>query len=162
MFSQFNVTEDGLQSWFNGPSYLAWSRSGDVKAYNGPLSPQFRQDQFNMLVAVTARARELGMTVVLPGFVGRVPAALAAVYPKANITTLPKWQGFNATYSGAAFLAPSDALYTEISSAYMEALFNNVGTDHMYYGGLTNGACGIARFGWRLCRLHESNCSRCP
>ncbi len=29
--SQFNVTEEDLQTWFTGPAFLAWNRMGNIE-----------------------------------------------------------------------------------------------------------------------------------
>eukprot|EP00301_Raphidiophrys_heterophryoidea_P004159 c11825_g1_i2.p1 GENE.c11825_g1_i2~~c11825_g1_i2.p1 ORF type:complete len:766 (+),score=152.94 c11825_g1_i2:55-2352(+) len=131
--SQFGMSSDDLDAWFTGPAFLAWGRMGNIRAYGGPLSMEWKQQQFALQQQIMKRLRDLSITAVLPGFAGHVPPAFITKYPSAKITTLPTWAGFNSTFSGDFVLDATDPLFQSIAVAVLKAqedAYN--GTDHVF------------------------------
>ena len=74
-----------------------------------------------MQTEILGAMRALGMTPVLAGFSGRVPAALQAMYPDADIIRAADWNGFEDQYGRDYMLAPTDPLFREIGAAVTSA-----------------------------------------
>lgn len=73
--------------------------------------------QLELQKKIVSRMVSLGMTPVLTGFAGHVPASLVMRYPSARVTHLPAWHGHmvNGTYT----LDPTDPLFVKIGSAFV-------------------------------------------
>lgn len=80
------------------------------------------------------------MTNVLPCFNGYVPAVLQRIFPTANITAAPHWNGFNSSYQ-TYLLDPTDPLFFTIGKKFVEEIISEFGTDHMYVGILVSSLC---------------------
>lgn len=94
----------------------------NMRAWGGPLDRDWRQGQRDLQARILQRMREFGMWPVLPGFSGRVPDAVARVFPGANITHNGLWGNFNATYSGNALLQPGDPLFAKLGQQWYSML----------------------------------------
>ena len=77
---------------------------------------------------IVTRERELGMTPVLQGFTGHVPAGLKEVFPQAKLERLSPWCEFPPTH----FLNPQDPLFARIGKRFIEEQARQFGTDHLY------------------------------
>jgi alpha-N-acetylglucosaminidase len=111
-----------------GPAYLPFGWMGCIDGWGGPL-PQSWIDRHRALeTKILARERELGMTPVLQGFTGHVPAALRDRHPGARFRQLPSWCGF----PGTLFVDPLDPLFLRIGKALVEEQTRQFGTDHLY------------------------------
>lgn len=66
---------------------------GNIDGWQGPLSQDWIEDQYELQKRILERERAFGMTPILPAFAGHVPYALKTKYPEANITLLAPWGG---------------------------------------------------------------------
>ncbi|NMC38227.1 MAG: alpha-N-acetylglucosaminidase [Bacteroidales bacterium] len=127
VYEKHGITADGLKDFFVGPAYNAFGRMGCIDGYGGPL-PQSWIDSENVLQKkILKRERELGMTPVLQGFTGHVPASLIKRNPGLKHTTL-KWLDFPETY----LLDWEEPLFDEIGREFISELTVEYGTDHFY------------------------------
>jgi alpha-N-acetylglucosaminidase len=120
LYREFGLTNEEIDAHFAGYAFLPWGRMGNIRGWGGPLSSHWRQDQYEMHKKILARAEELGMTPVLPGFAGHVPAALVKHYPNSTFTRSAGWGHFNSTYSQDYLLQPADPLFEKIGSRFIE------------------------------------------
>jgi alpha-N-acetylglucosaminidase len=104
----------------------------------GTLDMSFIEAQRDLQVVNLAAMRAYGMTPVLPGFAGHVPAGLRALYPNASFTTSADWNGFNASYSSVTLLEPTDPLFTTVGEQFYRLLIAAFGTDSYYNSDLYN------------------------
>jgi alpha-N-acetylglucosaminidase len=58
---------------------------GNVDGWAGPLPQSWIVRKALLQKQILARMRQFGMTPILPGFAGHVPAALKQHYPNADI-----------------------------------------------------------------------------
>ena len=84
---------------------------GNIRGWAGPLPAAWHKSQLELQHKILSSMRKFGMTPVLPGFAGHVPAGLMRVFPKANVSRMDQWGHFNTTYCCTYLLDPSDALY---------------------------------------------------
>ena len=132
LYSTIGLTDKEIKSYFSGPAFLAWQRMGNLRGWGGPLDNGWIQQQYQIQKQILARARELGMISVLPGFSGHVPQGLFRIYPNANYTRSATWNRFNSTYSEDYLLEPTDSLFQQVGSQFYKLLIQEFGTDHVY------------------------------
>lgn len=138
------LTEAEVQTSFNGPAFMSWSRSYEASWENGgvfdsngtfdyALDTGFLEGQFALQKKIVTRQMELGIGSVLPAFSGKVPGQLKRLFPEANITGLGT--------AGPAWLDGLDPLFTNISTSFMSkaiAAFGRTGfyeADGYFVGG---------------------------
>ena len=71
------------------------------------------------------RARELGMTPVLPAFAGFVPSAMKARYPASAIHDSNGWGQFGKTH----YIEPPDPLFRRVGAAFVKRVCAEYGCD---------------------------------
>jgi len=127
-YKAMGLTDAELWRFFSGPAFLPWNRMGNMQAWGAldsqvaGLDDSWMDRDFALQQTILAAMRELGMTPVLPGFAGHVPAALARVFPAAAFSHSPDWCGFNATYGSVALLEPTDAAFVTVGAAVNRAI----------------------------------------
>ena len=112
-----------------GPAYLPWGWMGNIDGLGGPLPARWIDDHVQLERQILARERSLGMTPVLQGFTGHVPASIKQVFPDAKIHQTGDW---SAGFSGTWFLDPLDPLFQRIGKRFIERQTELFGTDHYY------------------------------
>eukprot|EP00035_Acanthoeca_spectabilis_P013358 m.247563 g.247563 ORF g.247563 m.247563 type:complete len:836 (+) comp15862_c1_seq1:155-2662(+) len=134
LYREFGMTDAEILSFFTGPAFLAWHRMGNLKTFAGPLPPSYLEHSEQLTKRILKRARELGMTPVLPGFSGHVPNELKerADAPSESFSELPTWSGFSRKHSGLAFVEPTSELYLTLGKRFIEIQTELFGTDHLY------------------------------
>ena len=112
-----------------GPAYLPWGWMGNIDGLGGPLPDSWIDGHVTLERQILARERALGMTPVLQGFTGHVPASIAEVHPTALVHRTGDW---SAGFSGTWFLDPTDSLFQRIGRRFVEVQTALYGTDHLY------------------------------
>lgn len=125
---KLGLTDEEMLRHLTGPAYLAWHHMGNVDGMGGPLPQSWIDGQAELQRRILQREREYGMTPVLCGFYGHVPAAIAEKRPEARITQLNPWFGMPGVY----FLDPRDPLFMEVAAVFYEEQTRLYGTDHLY------------------------------
>ncbi len=128
VWRSYGMSDDAIRSYFSGPAHLPWHRMANLDGFGGPLPQHWIDAQKKLQKMILKRERELNMTPVLPAFAGHVPHQIAVRYPKADITTLSPWCGFESTY----FLNSTDPLFADIQRRYLKYQHRLYGTDHIY------------------------------
>ena len=130
VFRALGVSDEGMGGFFAGPAFLAWYRMGNVRGVGlpvgAPLPQAWIDAQWALQLRIVARAKALGMTPVLPGFAGFVPAALAAAQPAQATAIGPSasWDdAFNGTFCCNDRVNVTDAadFYVQIGAAFITA-----------------------------------------
>ncbi len=131
VWREFGLEDSVIRRYFTGPAHLPWHRMLNIDAWQGGLPQSWLDDQEQLQRRITARERELNMRPVLPAFAGHVPSALTAVYPKAKITRLGAWAGFDERYA-CSYLDPEDPLFVQIQQSFLRHQTEMYGTNHVY------------------------------
>ncbi len=128
----YSLTDLSIRDWFNGPSFLTWSRgqNGHGAGIAGPLPRSYMRNQLALAQQVVQRALDFDMLPALPGFQGNVPYALAAATGDKNITDQGNQTGW---------LDSRDPLFAALADAYMGKLC----------GALGEGACAAGSW-WQM------------
>ena len=124
VFTALGLNSTDIDTWFNGPAFLTWSRGQNEYGNNiaGPLPRSWMVDQWNLQKQILARYRSLGITSQLPAFQGNVPVSLRSIYSDLNITQ----QG------DTGWMNSLDPLFGKIADLWMQTLIADFGTDHWY------------------------------
>ena len=123
---RLGLTEAQMQAFLAGPPYLPFGWMGCLDGWGGPLPEDWIERHETLGRRILERERELGMTPVLQGFTGHVPAALADLYPAAELHTI-RWIEWE-----THLLDPLDPLFAEVARLYMEEQTQRFGSDHLY------------------------------
>ncbi len=124
---RFGLTDKQMADFIPGPAYLPFGWMGCLDGWGGPLPQSWIDRHIELQKKILARERELGMTPVLQGFTGHVPAAMREKFPSAK---------FHATHWGrfaeTTFVDPTDPVFQQVGKAFMEEQTRLFGTDHIY------------------------------
>ncbi|GAA5205233.1 alpha-N-acetylglucosaminidase [Microbacterium kyungheense] len=105
------VGVDEAHAWIGGAATIPWMSMGGLHDFGGPLPATWAQRRVELARRILARARELGMTPVLPVTGGHVPASLAGE-DAAEI----EWQGWR-----TPLLAPASPAYARFVRRFLDA-----------------------------------------
>ena len=123
---RLGLTAAEMETFLAGPAYLPFGWMGCLDGWGGPLPEYWCRQHEELGQRILARERELGMTPVLQGFTGHVPAALLARRPGARAQTI-HWHEWT-----THLLDPLDPLFAEVAAVYAEEQARSFGTDHLY------------------------------
>ena len=127
VYRTMGLSDREIGEFMVGPAYLPFGWLGCIDGWGGPLPQSWIDAQADLQKKILARERELGMTPVLQGFSGHVPAALATRFPESKLHTT-QWSDFPST----SLLDPLDPLFPEIGWAFIQEQTRQFGTDHLY------------------------------
>jgi alpha-N-acetylglucosaminidase len=123
---RLGMTEGQIREFLAGPPYLPFQWMGCLDGWGGPLPQGWIDRHEELAKKILARERELGMTPVLQGFTGHVPAALSQKFPEAKVHHI-RWIEWETT-----LLDPLDPLFAKVAQIYLEEQAKRFGTDHLY------------------------------
>ena len=129
VLQEFGFSRQQVGEFLVGPAYLPWGWMGNIDGLGGPLPDSWIDSHITLERQILARERALGMTPVLQGFTGHVPAAITQIYPAATIHQTGDW---SAGFSGTWFLDPTDSLFQRFGRRFVETQTALYGTDHLY------------------------------
>lgn len=121
-YRELGLADERIAEWIGSAAHFPWTWMGGTNSWGGPLPADWAPRHVELAKRVLERQRSLGMTPVLPGFMGHVPPELAGE----NAATI-EWQGWTTPVLDAA--DPSFARIAEVFYRHQRALF---GTDHHY------------------------------
>ncbi|NQV36174.1 MAG: alpha-N-acetylglucosaminidase, partial [Phycisphaeraceae bacterium] len=123
---RLGMSDREITEYLAGPPYLPFQWMGCLDGWGGPLGQSWIDEHETLQKKILARQRELGMTPVLQGFTGHVPAAIKKKYPDATVHTVRwiEWETF--------LLDPLDARFAQIAQLWHEEQAKRFGTDHLY------------------------------
>ncbi len=123
---RLGMTEAQITEYLAGPPFLPFQWMGCLDGWGGPLPQSWIDGHVVLQKQILARQRELGMTPVLQGFTGHIPAALVKRYPNATVHTI-NWIEWK-----THLLDPLDPAFARIAQVWMEEQNRHYGTNHLY------------------------------
>jgi alpha-N-acetylglucosaminidase len=123
---QLGLSDEQIGQFLAGPPYLPFGWMGCLDGWGGPLPQQWIDAHEQLGQQILARQRQLGMTPVLQGFTGHVPAAIALKHPEAKLHQI-QWIEWT-----THLLDPLDPLFAKIAERFMAEQTSRFGTDHLY------------------------------
>ncbi len=123
---RLGMNETQITEFLAGPPYLPFQWMGCLDGYGGPLPKSWIPRHEALERQILARERELGMTPVLQGFTGHVPATVGQLFPKASLHHI-KWAEWE-----TCLLDPLEPLFGKIGRMFLGEQTQRFGTDHFY------------------------------
>ena len=122
-FRDFGYEDGEIRAWITQPAHQNWQLMGNLCCFEGPISRELLAKRAASAQRIVARLRELGITPVLPGFYGIVPADFDQKFP-AHVVPQGDWAGF----TRPGWLDPRDPMFAKLAEAFyrhQRALFGD-------------------------------------
>jgi alpha-N-acetylglucosaminidase len=113
-FRDVGYSDGEIRGWITQPAHQNWQLMGNLCCFNGPISNSLLHKRVSSAQRIIARLRELGMTPVLPGFYGIVPADFQKKFPDAHVIPQGEWAGF----TRPGWLDPRDPMFAKLAAAF--------------------------------------------
>jgi alpha-N-acetylglucosaminidase (NAGLU)-like protein len=123
-FRDVGYSDGEIRGWITQPAHQNWQLMGNLCCFNGPIGNSLLHKRVSSAQRIIARLRELGMTPVLPGFYGIVPADFQKKFPDAHVIQQGEWAGF----TRPGWLDPRDPMFARLAAAFyrnQRALFGD-------------------------------------
>lgn len=127
-FQRFGYTADELRGWIPPPAHQPWWLLQNMCCFPSPVSAGLIEERAELGRRIADRLRELGMTPVLPGYFGTVPAGFATRNPGANVVPQGDWVGFERP----GWLDPTGALFPDVAAEFYRSSRARFGDSAMY------------------------------
>jgi alpha-N-acetylglucosaminidase len=113
-FREAGYADEEIRGWITQPAHQNWQLMGNLCCFDGPISKKLMQKRAVSAQQIITRLRELGITPVLPGFYGIVPADFQKRFPGAHVIGQGEWAGF----TRPGWLDPRDPMFEMLASAF--------------------------------------------
>lgn len=113
-FRDVGYSDAEIRQWITQPAHQNWQLMGNLCCFNGPISADLMKKRAASAQKIIARLRELGITPVLPGFYGIVPADFQTKFPTSHVVPQGEWAGF----TRPGWLDPRDPLFNRLATAF--------------------------------------------
>ena len=113
-FRDLGYSDAGIRRWLAAPAHQNWQLMGNLCCFGGPLSRTLLQRRLTSAQKIVARLRELGITPVLPGYYGIVPADFQRHFPDSHVVPQGEWAGF----TRPGWLDPRDPMFARLAAAF--------------------------------------------
>jgi len=113
-FREFGYSDSAIRNWITQPAHQNWQLMGNMCCFNGPISRALLAKRARSAKRIVKRLRELGITPVLPGYYGMIPADFAKHHPEAHVVAQGDWNGF----TRPAWLDPRDPLFAKVAASF--------------------------------------------
>nr|WP_199046086.1 alpha-N-acetylglucosaminidase [Dyella sp. ASV24] len=113
-FRDVGYSDAEIRQWMTQPAHQNWQMMGNLCCFNGPISTDLMTKRAVSAQKIVARLRELGITPVLPGFYGIVPADFQTKFPASHVVPQGEWAGF----TRPGWLDPRDPLFNRLATAF--------------------------------------------
>ena len=113
-FHDAGYSDAEIRAWITLPAHQNWQLMGNLCCFAGPIGAKLLQRRAASARQIIGRLRELGITPVLPGFYGIVPADFQKKFPGAHVIAQGEWAGF----TRPGWLDPRDPMFAKLAAAF--------------------------------------------
>jgi alpha-N-acetylglucosaminidase len=113
-FRDFGYSDQAIRNWIVQPAHQNWQLMGNMCCFEAPISTALLAKRAQSAKRLVAALRELGITPVLPGYYGIVPADFATLNPGAHVITQGDWNGF----TRPGWIDPRDPRFDQLAAAF--------------------------------------------
>lgn len=125
--------EKNIAAYLAGPAYAAWWHMGNLEGFGGPLSKGMIARQAELGRRIAQRARQLGLTPVVQGYVGMLPRDFEALAPREGLRVIPQgdWCGI----PRPSVLDPTCPAFEQLAAAWYRSLAKVYGFSPSWFAG---------------------------
>lgn len=127
-FRDLGYSDSGIRRWLAAPAHQNWQLMGNLCCFGGPLSRALLQQRLASAQKIVARLRQLGITPVLPGYYGIVPADFQRHFPDSHVVPQGEWAGF----TRPGWLDPRDPMFARLAAAFYRQQRELLGDSSVY------------------------------
>jgi alpha-N-acetylglucosaminidase len=113
-FRDFGYSDAAIRDWIVQPAHQNWQLMGNMCCFEAPISLELLEKRSKSAKKLIAMLRSLGITPVLPGYYGIVPADFASLNPGAHVITQGDWNGF----TRPGWLDPRDPHFDKLAESF--------------------------------------------
>jgi alpha-N-acetylglucosaminidase len=113
-FRDFGYSDEAIRNWIVQPAHQNWQLMGNMCCFEAPISVELLKKRSESAKRLIAMLRSLGITPVLPGYYGIVPADFGSLDPGAHVITQGDWNGF----TRPGWLDPRDPRFDKIAGSF--------------------------------------------
>jgi len=113
-FREFGYDDAQIRAWIPAAGHQPWWLLQNMSTFDGPMSTTQFARRTELAKKIAARLRELGMTAVMPGYFGTVPAGFAERHAGVHVVPQGEWVGF----TRPDWLDPRDPMYGRVAAAF--------------------------------------------
>lgn len=133
LLTEYGLSRDEIDQHLSGVGFFAWQRMGNIRGWGGPLSSRFVQFASQLQKKMIKSLNELGISVALPAFAGHLPLKFAELFPDVKFSHVEKWNKFPQKFCCPLFVDPTESLFREIGSKFLDKITTKYGTNHIYF-----------------------------
>jgi alpha-N-acetylglucosaminidase len=127
-FRHFGYSDAAIRAWITQPAHQNWQLMGNLCCFNGPVSRALLAKRAASARRLAAMLRELGITAVLPGYYGIVPADFATQHGDAHVIPQGEWNGF----TRPGWLDPRDPWFARVAAQFYREQRALLGDGRLY------------------------------
>ncbi|HZY61127.1 MAG TPA: alpha-N-acetylglucosaminidase [Edaphobacter sp.] len=113
-FRDAGYSDEAIRRWITQPAHQNWQLMGNMCCFDEPISLELLKKRAHSAQQLIASLRRLGITPVLPGYYGIVPADFASIHPGAHVITQGEWNGF----TRPGWLDPRDPQFAKLAESF--------------------------------------------
>jgi alpha-N-acetylglucosaminidase len=113
-FRDSGYSDEAIRNWIVQPAHQNWQLMGNMCCFEAPISMELLKKRSESAKSLIAMLRGLGITPVLPGYYGIVPADFASLHPGAHVITQGDWNGF----TRPGWLDPRDPQFDRLAESF--------------------------------------------
>ena len=114
-FRDIGYSDTDIRQWITHPAHQNWQLMGNMCCFVEPISLALMEKRAASARKIMDELRDLGITPVLPGFWGVVPADFARHVPGAHVVVQTEpWNGFQRP----GWLDPRDPAFTRLAASF--------------------------------------------
>jgi alpha-N-acetylglucosaminidase len=127
-FRDLGYSDLAIRRWLAAPAHQNWQLMGNLCCFAGPVSRALLQKRLRSAQRIVARLRELGITPVLPGYYGIVPADFQQRFADAHVVPQGEWAGF----VRPGWLDPRNPMFVRVAAAFYRYQRELLGNSRVY------------------------------
>jgi alpha-N-acetylglucosaminidase len=113
-FRDSGYSDEAIRNWIVQPAHQNWQLMGNMCCFEAPISTKLLEKRSESAKKLIAMLRRLGITPVLPGYYGIVPADFATLNSGAHVITQGDWNGF----TRPGWLDPRDPYFDKLAASF--------------------------------------------
>lgn len=113
-FRDAGYSDEAIRRWITQPAHQNWQLMGNMCCFDEPISMELLKQRAESAKELVASLRRLGITPVLPGYYGIVPADFATLNSGAHVITQGDWNGF----TRPGWLDPRDPHFAKLAESF--------------------------------------------